>query len=128
MKRLVFPLFSLSIIWAMWYLKASIWFRAYPAAMVAIFFAMFFSSLFKTPLIEVFARKFGHKLDGKGVEYCRKATIAWCVFLFVHLSVTVWTCFATLDVWAFYNGFLAYVLLGAMFAGEWLTRRRVRRG
>lgn len=96
--------------------------------MVSIFFALFLGSLFKTPLVEVFARKLGHALDEKGVEYCRKATIAWCIFLFLHLCVTIWTCFAALDVWAFYNGALAYVLLGAMFAGEWLARRRARRG
>lgn len=31
------------------------------------------------------------------------------------------------EAWALYNGFISYLLMGLMFAGEWLIRRRVRR-
>jgi uncharacterized membrane protein len=70
----------------------------------------------------------GETLDERGVAYCRRVTVAWTVFLSVHFAVTLATVFASREVWAIYNGFLAYVLIGAMFAGEWLVRRRVRRG
>ena len=29
-------------------------------------------------------------------------------------------------VWALYNGLIAYVLMGTLFAGEWLVRQRVK--
>ena len=70
----------------------------------------------------------GEALDARGVAYCRAVTRAWVIFLSLHLAVTVATAFAPSAVWAFYNGALAYVLMGAMFVGEWLVRRRVRRG
>ena len=31
------------------------------------------------------------------------------------------------DVWFYYNGIIAYLLAGLMFAGEWFLRRRVLR-
>jgi uncharacterized membrane protein len=34
---------------------------------------------------------------------------------------------ADIEVWALYNGVIAYVLMGLLFAGEYLVRRRVRR-
>ena len=66
--------------------------------------------------------------DAQGVAYCRRVTVIWTVFLAVHLSVTVATVFATHEIWAVYNGLVAYLLMGALFAGEWLYRRRFRRG
>ena len=70
----------------------------------------------------------GEKLDEKGVEYCRKVTVAWVVFLSVHLAVTVWTVFLSREVWVLYNGCIAYVLMGLMFGVEFLFRKRVRNG
>ena len=114
------------VVWGLYLLKANVWFRAYPAVVVALVFATFALSLFRTPVVETVARRMGESLDGRGVAYCRRATQAWTAFLAIHLAVTVATLFASPRVWAFYNGFLAYVLLGAMFAGEWLCRRRAR--
>ena len=119
-----------ALVWGLYLLKANVWFRLYPAVVVAVAFSLFASSLvFGTPLAERFARRMGEQLDERGVAYCRKATVAWTVFLAIHLAVTLATVFcASREVWAFYNGCLAYVLIGLMFAGEWLVRRRARRG
>lgn len=119
---------AVALVWVLYLLKANVWFRLYPAVVVAVALAVFAISLFRTPLVERFARGMGEVLDARGVAYCRKVTVAWVVFLSVHLAVTVATVFARREVWAFYNGCLAYLLMGAMFAGEWLVRRRVRRG
>lgn len=119
---------AVALVWVLYLLKANVWFRLYPAVVVAVALAAFAISLFRTPLVERFARGMGEVLDARGVAYCRKVTVAWVVFLSVHLAVTVATVFARREVWAFYNGCLAYLLMGAMFAGEWLVRRRVRRG
>ena len=116
------------IVWALYLLKANIWFRLYPAVMVALALAAFSVSLFRTPLVESIARRMGEDLDERGVAYCRTVTKAWTAFLAAHLAVTVATVFASQEVWAIYNGCIAYVLMGMLFAGEWIVRRRVRRG
>jgi len=119
---------AVALVWLLYFLRANVWLRLYPAAVVAIALAAFAASLFRTPLVEAFARRMGETLDARGVAYCRKVTIAWVVFLSAHLAVTLATSFASREVWAFYNGFLAYLLMGAMFVGEWLVRRRAHRG
>lgn len=116
------------VVWGIYLLKANVWFRLYPAVMVAVVFAFFAFSLFRTPIVECFARRMGEKLDERAVAYCRRVTQVWTAFLALHLVVTLATVFASYGVWAFYNGFLAYVLMGALFAGEFFVRKRVRRG
>lgn len=116
------------IVWAIYLLKVNVWFRLYPAVMAAIAFAAFAVSLFRTPLVETFARGMGEDLDVRGVAYCRCVTRVWTGFLAAHLGVTMLTVFASDRIWAVYNGFVAYVLMGCLFAGEWIVRRRVRRG
>ena len=99
----------------------------YPVMVVVCVLCAFAASLFRTPLVEVFARRMGERLDGRGVAYCRNVTRAWVAFLTAHLAVTVATVFMSYEAWALYNGCIAYVLMGLMFAGEWIVRRRVRR-
>ena len=124
MKR-VLP--ALLVVWALYFLKARVWFRLYPAVMVALALVLFSVSLFRTPLVEVFARKMGETLDARGVLYCRKVTRVWVAFLSVHLIVTVATVFLSREIWVFYNGFLSYVLMGSLLLGERLYRRKVHR-
>lgn len=116
------------VVWGIYLLKANVWFRLYPVVVVAIVLAVFAFSLFRIPMAERIARRTGERLDERGVAYCRTVTRVWTAFLALHLAVTAATVFASYGVWAFYNGFLAYVLMGALFAGEWFVRRRVRRG
>ena len=120
---------AVALVWLLYCLKANVWFRLYPAVVVSIALAIFAFSLRGMPVAERFARCWGEQLDERGIAYCRKATLAWVVFLSLHLAVTLATVFcASREVCAIYNGCVAYVLLGAMFLGEWLVRRRVRRG
>ena len=120
--------FAAGVVWVLYFLKAEGLFRLYPVAMVTIALGTFAISLFRTPLIEVFARKMGEDLDERGVAYCRRVTIVWTVFLSVHLAVTIATVFASRQIWAIYNGGIAYFLMSALFLGEWLYRRRFRHG
>ena len=116
------------IVLALYLLKANVWFRLYPVLMVAVALAVFAVSLWRTPMVEVFARRMGETLDARGVAYCRRVTVVWTVFLSMHLVVTFLTVFASYETWALYNGVIAYLMMGALFAGEWLFRRRFRRG
>lgn len=116
------------IVWGLYLLRANVWFRLYPAVMVALALSVFAVSLFRTPLVEKIARTMGEDLDVRGVAYCRRVTQVWVVFLSLHLAVTVATVFVSREVWALYNGVVAYVLMGLLFVGEWLVRKRVRHG
>jgi len=54
-------------------------------------------------------------------------TIVWCVFLLLNGLVALWTAlYASLELWTAYNGFVAYLLMGALFGGELLVRKFVR--
>lgn len=128
MKRALPTLISLAVVWALYCLRANVWFRLYPAIVVSCVLTAFAVSLFRTPLVETFARRMGETLDARGIAYCRNVTRVWVGFLSVHLVITLATCFLSREIWAFYNGFLAYVLMGTLFAGEWLYRKRIRRG
>ena len=119
---------SVAAIWAIFLLRANVWFRLYPAVMVSVALTGFVVSLWRTPLVEVFARRMGETLDAKGVAYCRNVTRVWVGFLSFHQAVTLATVFAPYEVWAVYNGCIAYVLMLLLFVGEWLYRRRARRG
>jgi uncharacterized membrane protein len=126
MKAVVRASLAAAVIWLVYFLRGNIWFRLYPVVMSAVAFAAFAVSSFRTPLVETIARKRGEKLDAAGVRYCRRVNNCWTAFLFVHLAVTSLSVFMPLEVWAFYNGFLAYVLFAVMFAAEWLVRRRLK--
>jgi len=66
-------------------------------------------------------------LPAGGVAYTRKVTIMWCAFFVANglaaLATALW---ASNEVWLLYNGLVSYLLMGALFAGEWLVRRRIK--
>jgi uncharacterized membrane protein len=76
------------------------------------------------PMVERFARLVDPDLPDFCVPYCRKVTIAWCVFLAANALCAGLLAFAgSFEAWALYTGFLAYLLLGAAFAGEFIVRK-----
>lgn len=119
---------SIGLSWAIYWFHGNVWFRLYPALLVVLALSVFVISLFGTPVVEICGRRMGRVLDAREVAYCRRATVLWCVFLSIHLMVTIATVFADEQIWVLYNGCIAYVLLAAMFAGERFVRRSVRRG
>ena len=129
MRPAVRALLAAALVWALYFLRANVWFRLYPAVVVALAWLSFALSLVRgRPLAETFARRLGKRLDARGAAYCRKVTVAWTAFLSVHLLVTLSTVFwASREVWVLYNGGIAYALLAAMFVGERIVRRRIGR-
>nr|WP_298522247.1 hypothetical protein [uncultured Halomonas sp.] len=102
--------------------------RAWPVLINAALFALFAWSLRHPPsLIERLARRQEPDLPPSGVRYTRRVTQLWCGFFLVNGSIALWTSlYADLSTWALYNGGIAYGLTGALFAGEWCVRQRVR--
>ncbi len=103
--------------------------KLYPALVSFGMLVIFASSLFwPPPIIERFARLMDKKFPDDAVPYTRKVTIAWCVFFILNGLVAVATTFfASQEVWAAYNGLISYILIGVMFAGEYMVRRIVMR-
>lgn len=114
---------------------ASIWMREaqlllwYPVVVNGVMLALFGSSLFsRMSIVERLARWREGDLPPAGVRYTRRVTQVWCVFFIVNGSIALWTCLAgNIHWWTLWNGIMSYVLMGLLFAGEWLVRQRVKR-
>jgi uncharacterized membrane protein len=102
--------------------------KLYPVMVSAVLLAVFGLSLWKPPtVIERIARMREPYLAPEAVEYTRRVTLAWCGFFVANGAVSAATAvWGTEQVWVFYNGLLAYVLMGAFFGVEWLLRIRMR--
>lgn len=73
-------------------------------------------------LAERFARIHAADLTPEEVRYCRTVTLVWCVFFVVNGTLSILTALRSLEAWALYNGFLAYIAMGILFGIE-LTYR-----
>ncbi|EYC51164.1 AMP-dependent synthetase [Hylemonella gracilis str. Niagara R] len=107
--------------------------KFYPVLVNAVLLFVFTWSLRHPPsVIERLARLTEPALPPAGVAYTRGLTQVWCGFFIVNgllaLVTALWPQQAHGDeLWALYNGLIAYLLMGSLFAGEWLLRPRLRR-
>ena len=115
-------------------LSVAVWFsndervlRLWPVGMnVALLLVFGVSLLQPPPMIERFARLLHPELPAEGVRYTRRVTTVWCAFFVLNGSIAAYTALgASREAWVLYNGLIAYVLMGALFCGEWLVRRRL---
>jgi uncharacterized membrane protein len=95
-------------------------------ALFAAFAASFFQ---RETLIETLALEQAGSLSSDERAYCRKVTALWCAFLLANAAVSAKL---ALDddraLWALYVGVIAYVLMGLLFAAEFVYRHwRFRR-
>lgn len=103
--------------------------RWYPTLISALMLAAFGLSLvYGPPAVERIARLTDPNLPPAAVRYTRQVTKVWVGFFVFNGVLSAWlTLWASLRWWTLYNGLIAYLLMGALFVGEWLLRRRVRR-
>ena len=103
--------------------------RFYPLLVNVALLTVFAYSLFFPPsMIERLARLHEPSFPPAAVGYTRRVTQVWCVFFALNGSVALYTAlFASVAQWSFYNGFLAYVLMGILFAGEYCARCHFKR-
>lgn len=101
--------------------------RLYPAGISIALLALFGLSLRNPPpMIERIARLSHPDLPEEAVRYTRHVTEVWCAFFLLNAAISVWTAFAaSRELWALYNGFIAYLAMGTLFGGEWLLRRHL---
>lgn len=61
-------------------------------------------------------------------RYCRRVTCVWCVFFVVNGSIAAFTVFQqSTGIWALYNGLVSYILIGCLFAAEFIVRGRMQK-
>ena len=119
----------------------AIFLKLYPVAINLIFLVFFAFTLLSGPnIIFRFATLADKSIKGsfheKKVEnYCRKVTIIWCIFFILNGSVAILTVFAGRifgitpenadKLWSLYNGGISYILMGILFAAEFIVRKFV---
>ncbi len=103
--------------------------RFYPVLMNLAMLLLFAWSLAQPQsIIERMARLLEPELPAAAVTYTRRVTMVWCGFFVVNGALALYTAlFLSWSAWALYNGLLAYLLMGTLFAVEYLIRQRVRR-
>jgi len=110
------------------WLQAEVVARVYPVLVNIGMAAWFAWSLVHPPtVIEAIARLQDPHLPPYAVTYTRKVTWVWLAFFIGNGLVAGYTTlYATLTTWTWYNGVVAYVLMGGLFCVEYLIRRTVR--
>lgn len=103
--------------------------KLYPVLVNAVLAVVFATSLrFPPSAIERLARLREPRLPARAVHYTRRVTWVWLGFFVSNGGIALATALWASDaVWTLYNGLIAYLLIGLLFAIEWLVRRRVRR-
>ena len=110
-----------------WHSNNPLTLKLYPVFINLSFFLLFTWSLWNSPpIIERLARLTYKDFPDRAITYTRTVTIVWCYFFIFNggtsLAITL---FASDALWALYNGLIAYGLMGALFAIEWIIRQRV---
>jgi len=118
------PAIALVFAFLGWVSNNGTWLLILPSATQATFGLAFLRSLSGTPLIEHFARMMKSELSVAQQAHCRSWTRIWGIYLLVlaaiGLALAGW---ATLTVWTVYVGVLSYVLIGVLFAIEYVIRK-----
>jgi len=104
--------------------------KLYPVLMNALMLASFAYTLFAPPpMIFRFAVLQDKRIKGSLAEsriknYCRTVTIVWCAFFILNGGIAAWTVVSGSDIlWSVYNGGVSYILIGSLFAGEFIIRK-----
>ncbi|MGO3123972.1 MAG: hypothetical protein ACTIKR_08110 [Advenella sp.] len=101
----------------------------YPVVINLVLLAVFAGSLFTSmSVVERIARSQEPDLPQSAIQYTRAVTKIWIVFFILNGSTIylLWQA-GYFHVWSLYTGFISYVLMGLLFAGEWIYRQHYKR-
>ena len=103
--------------------------RLYPVIVNAGMLSIFSWSLaFPPSLVERLARIQHPDLPPEGIVYTRRVTQVWCLFFIINGSIALVTAlWSNIETWSLYNGLIAYVLMGLLFAVEYVVRMRTQK-
>jgi uncharacterized membrane protein len=75
-------------------------------------------------MIERFATAAGMVVNSRSISYTRAVTILWCIFFTINAAVSaIIAVGGSMRAWTIYNGFLSYIIIGAIFASEYVFRQ-----
>jgi uncharacterized membrane protein len=124
-KNKYFFILGLTLSFVVIFFNQDIFLKLYPVLMNASVFTIFWLSLYKTPLITQFAKKLQKQpLNEYAIKYTKNATLAWTIFMAVNTVISFITVFLSDEIWALYNGFISYILIGTMMLIEYIIRKR----
>jgi uncharacterized membrane protein len=105
---------------------SGVWLRCYPVLINFLGLLSFGWSLWHPPsMIERFARLRHPQLSLTGVAWTRSVTKVWCIFFVANGATALYTVLhASFAIWTLYNGLIAYLIMGALLAGEYVMRPR----
>ena len=103
--------------------------KLYPVLVnVALLGTFAYSLIFPPSMIECFARMREPDLPPAAIGYTRRVTQIWCVFFSVNGAIALMTAlWASPATWTLYNGLIAYLMMGLLFAGEHVFRWHFKR-
>ncbi len=133
-KNLISSIFFLLAGTACFATNSALFLKLYPLAVCGTFFFVFAMSLASPPNI-IFRLAtlqdksiLGSPFKGRVEAYCKKVTLVWLCFFALNSAAAVWTAFwASERVWAVYNGGVSYIIMGIIFAIEFIVRKRVNK-
>jgi uncharacterized membrane protein len=125
-RRAALQLPAIALVFAClgWVSNNGTWLLILPAATQVTFGLAFFRSLRGTPMIEHFARMVKPALSDAELAHCRTWTAVWGGYLIALAALgLVLARWASLTVWTAYVGVVSYLLIGALFAVEYVVRK-----
>ena len=115
---------ALLCVWTFVY-DSPVFLQQMPVLISAFLLVTFGSSLMRPPpMIERYARLITPDLSDAEVRHCRVVTWVWVVFFVVNAGIAeALVMWGSVEAWALYVGGIAYLLMGVLFAAEYLVRK-----
>lgn len=125
MRRFKFaiPIFIMLLVILIFHYTNWIVAKYYPVIVNFVLFCIFFGSTFsEETVIQKMAKLMEPNIRPKALEYTRILTYIWSIFMLANFFISLATVFMSEKVWAIYNGFLSYMLVGVFFIIEYMVR------
>jgi uncharacterized membrane protein len=125
--KYIFIFISFTMIILLITINNSVITKLYPISINAALLFLFASSLKYPPsVVERIARITTPDLPEEAVVYCVKVTKVWSLFFIINAVISAVTVFMPVKIWVIYNGFISYMVIGAIFVVEYIVRINVR--
>ena len=121
--KFAIPIFIMLLVILIFHYTNWIVAKYYPVIVNFVLFCIFFGSTFsEETVIQKMAKLMEPNIKPKALEYTRKLTYIWSIFMLANFFISLATVFMSEKVWAIYNGFLSYMLVGVFFIIEYMVR------
>jgi uncharacterized membrane protein len=102
--------------------------KLYPLLVNVVLLGVFaYSLIFPPSVVERLTRLREPDLPASAIGYTRRVTQIWCGFFAANGTMALITAlWSSPGAWWLYNGLIAYVLMGILFAGEYCVRLYVK--